>query len=299
MLPFLPESPRWLISNRRYDEARTTLDRLHTSEEAKMEFDQITAQLRIDSHLPKSYVSMFTKKSYRKRSLLSIGTTCAIQCSGILVLNNYQPTLYATLGYNVEKQLLLEGGWITLAWGSGVLGCFIIDRMPRPKLIAGALAGCMVCLINIAALIANFVPSDNSAALNAIVAFLFIYVIFYEGGLDGTQFAYIGEIFPTHLRPKGMNLGVAGICLMNIIWLQSAPAGIANASWKYFLAYIIPGCLAAIGIWLFFPDTWGMPLEEIAMIFGVSQMPIRKDYSLTSSGCGRGNRRSRRCCCLG
>lgn len=126
----------------------------------------------------------------------------------------------------------------------------------------------MVCLIIVAALIANFVPSDNEKALNAIVAMIFLYVVFYEGGLDGTQFAYLGELFPTHLRAKGMNIGVAGICLMNIVWLQSAPTGIANAGWKYFLAYIIPGCLTAIGIWLYFPDTWGVPLEEIAAMFG-------------------------------
>jgi len=52
---------------------------------------------------------------------------------------------------------------------------------------------------------------------------IFVYVVFYEVALDGTQFAYLGELFPTHLRAKGMSLGVAGICLMNIIWLQVAP----------------------------------------------------------------------------
>lgn len=40
---------------------------------------------------------------------------------------------------------------------------------------------------------------------------------------SGTQFAYIGEIFPTHLRAKGICLGVAMISLANIIWLQAAP----------------------------------------------------------------------------
>ncbi|CAK4030488.1 related to sugar transport STP1 [Lecanosticta acicola] len=268
MLPFLPESPRWLILKGRGEEAKRILERLHTAEEAQIELEQISNQLEIDKGLPSDYVSMFRKKSYRKRSLLALGTTMGIQFSGILVINNYQPTLYATLGYPTERQLLLEGGWITLAWGVGVLGCFIVDRMPRPKLIAGALGGCMVCLIIVAALIANFVPSDNQTALQAIIAFLYIYVVFYEGGLDGVQFAYLGELFPTHLRAKGMNLGVAGICLMNIIWLQSAPTGIANASWKYFLAYVIPGCLICIGIWVCFPDTRGVPLEEVAAMFG-------------------------------
>lgn len=164
--------------------------------------------------------------------IFSVARKAEVLQIGILVINNYQPTLYATLGYGTERQLLLTGGWITLAWGCGILGCFIIDSLPRPKLIAGALAGCMVCLIIVAALIANFVPSDNDSALQAIIAMLYVYVVFYEGGRDGTQFAYLGELFPTHLRAKGMNLGVAGICLMNIVWLQSAPTGIANANWK-------------------------------------------------------------------
>jgi hypothetical protein len=75
----------------------------------------------------------------------------------------------------------------------------------------------MCCLIVEAALVANFASASdlasdpNRAALRAAVAMFFVYVIFYEIGLDGTQFSYLGELFPTHLRAKGMNLGVAGI----------------------------------------------------------------------------------------
>ena len=86
--------------------------------------------------------------------------------------------------------------------------------------------------------------------------------------LDGTQFSYLGEIFPTHLRAKGVCLGVSMISLMNIIWLQSAPTAFNKIGWKFYLAFIIPGTLGAIVMWLYFPDTLGRPLEEIAAIFG-------------------------------
>jgi hypothetical protein len=41
--------------------------------------------------------------------------------------------------------------------------------------------------------------------------------------VEGLQFTYIAEIWPAHLRAKGMSAGVAMISLMNIMWLQAAP----------------------------------------------------------------------------
>jgi hypothetical protein len=40
---------------------------------------------------------------------------------------------------------------------------------------------------------------------------------------EGPQFVYLGELFPTHLRAKGVCLGVSMISLLNIVWLQAAP----------------------------------------------------------------------------
>ena len=85
----------------------------------------------------------------------------------------------------------------------------------------------MLTLILEAALIANFVPSNDLAALRAAVAMLFIFEIPYDWCLDGMQFTYIAELWPMHLRAKGMSMGVAMISLMNIIWLQSAPTAFA------------------------------------------------------------------------
>jgi hypothetical protein len=102
--------------------------------------------------------------------------------------------------------------------------------MPRPKLIGGGLAGCQIMLILEAALVANFAGTTNTAALKAAVAMLYIFVVFYEIGLDGTQFVYLGELFPTHLRAKGMALGCCAIALMNVMWLQVTPIAFAYVS---------------------------------------------------------------------
>lgn len=58
------------------------------------------------------------------------------------------------------------------------------------------------------------------------------------------------------------------ISFMNIIWLQSAPTAFVKIGWKFYLCFIIPGSIGGVCIWFFWPNTNGLPLEEVAAIFG-------------------------------
>ena len=151
------------------------------------------------------------------------------------------------------------------------MGCFLNDHFPRNKFMAVGVLGCMIVLSVEAGIIANvdrFIAAGNIAGLRAGVAFLFLIELPYDFFLNGMQFIYISEVWPMHLRAKGMSLGVAMISLMNIVWLQSAPTAFANIGWKFYLAFIIPGTIGSVIMWFLFPDTLGLPLEEVAAIFG-------------------------------
>ncbi|PPJ50896.1 hypothetical protein CBER1_07593 [Cercospora berteroae] len=273
-LYWVPESPRWLCMKDRGEEAKNILLRLHDDPSdpshsfARAEYVQIQKQLTLDRTLDDSWMHIFRKPSLRKRLWLTLGTTGFIQCSGVLVINNYGPTLYRNLGFSETKQLLYPAAWLTLAVGLNAMASLLVDHFNRAKFLAIGVFGCMVTLMIEAALIAEFVPTNNSAALQAAVAMLFIFEIPYDWCLDGLQFTYISEIWPSHLRAKGMSAGVAMISLMNIMWLQAAPTAFETIGWKFYLCFIIPGTIGSVIMWFWFPDTKGKPLEEVAAIFG-------------------------------
>ncbi|UPK95891.1 hypothetical protein LCI18_006826 [Fusarium solani-melongenae] len=283
LLYWLPESPRWLMLKGRYEEARNNLLKLHTPEEAGVEFTQIRLQVEVDKSLQDSYWAMFANRNYRKRTLIGMGTFASIQTSAILVINNYGPMIYGTLGFDNKTQLLYAAAWLTLGWGGGCLALLVVDKIPRPKFIGYGLLGCQACLIIEAALVANFVGTNNMTALRAAVAILFIFVFIYEFALDSAQFVYLGELFPTHIRAKGVSLGCGTLALMNVIWLSVAPTAFNDIGWKFYLCFIIPGCFCAFGILYYFPDTLGLPLEEIDAIFCSDLAEPPEDPSLSYS----------------
>jgi len=103
----------------------------------------------------------------------------------LLILADYGPRLYMLLGFGPVKQLLYPAAWLTFTLGLSIITIFTVDRVPRNRLLATGLWGCMCTLIVEAALTANFVPSNNQNALRAAVAMFFVFQVFDTPMLNG------------------------------------------------------------------------------------------------------------------
>jgi hypothetical protein len=181
---------------------------------------------------------------------------------------DYAPLIFATLGLDAHGQLLILALLVTIGIVENALGMLLVDRFPRPQYMAVGMMGCVAAFAAEAGLVAQYAGSNNENALRAGVAMMFVFGVFYSLGIDGPQFCYLTEIFPSHLRAKGVSLGVATFSLTNIIWLQAAPTAFANIGWRFYLCLVIPSFFLALVMWFFYPDTRGKPLEEIAVMFG-------------------------------
>ncbi|KAH8646847.1 sugar transporter [Xylariales sp. PMI_506] len=273
IVPFMPESPRWLMAHNQPGASLDVLLRMHgvtdqSDEEVQTEVRLINQAIELESAANSlGWLELFKNhpetQNFR-RVMLGWWLMAMVMLSGVCSIGYYISYLFETsVGLSHNLSLLLSGFNGLWYMFSALIPPYIISRIgKRGCLMVGAF-GMGVCFLAMALGIRS---GGYAASIVTVIAF-FLYYTFFAIGYLAVPWLYCAEIMPLHLRSKGNAFTTSSNWVWNFATVMMTPSTMSSQGWKGYLIFTVFNFSFIPFIYFFYPETSGRRLEEIDAIF--------------------------------
>jgi sugar porter (SP) family MFS transporter len=184
-LILVPESPRWLIMNRRDKDALDVMSRVSNREQARAALQEVQASLEAEAGAEQGTLRELFRPAMKL--VLTIGISVAVlqQITGINSVFFYAPMIFEQSGIGTDASFMqaVLVGLVNLVFT--VAAILLIDRLGRRPLLGFGLVGIAVCMLLLAY---GFGSASYSLSSETILAL--------PAGVDnGALLAVAGQVF--------------------------------------------------------------------------------------------------------
>jgi sugar porter (SP) family MFS transporter len=269
VLKVMPESPRWLVSKNRQDEARNILQLIYPPGfDVEPVIRDINEAIERDAAAEKAIgwgILLHPTPAIRRSLLVGVGTAIAQQAVGIDAIQYYLLDVIEDSGIeSQEKQsfILILLGLLKLAFI--FVGGKYFDRRGRRPLFFISLLGMAAALF----VVSMAFVIDDKLSSGATIVGLALYLSFFSVGMGPGAWLVPAETFSTCIRAKAMSVATvlnrATATLMSSTFLSTANA-IGWAS--FFMLLCLISLLVCAFLYIYLPETKGRSLEEMTVYF--------------------------------
>ncbi|KAB8227616.1 general substrate transporter [Aspergillus alliaceus] len=268
----LPESPRWLFTQERYEEGEKVIAALQGKpiehNDVQLQKNIILESIRASGMATKStpMSAVFTggKTQHCRRMLLGASSQFFQQIGGCNAVIYYLPVLFKkSLGQDEFMSMILGGVNMIVYSIFACSSWILIQKVGRRELF---LYGSFGQSISMVLAFACLIPDNVSASKGAAVG-LFTFIATFGATWLPLPWLYPAEISPLKTRVKANAISTCTNWLFNFLIVMVTPIMIQDIKWGTYLFFaVVNACFIPI-IYIFYPETKGRSLEEIDLIF--------------------------------
>ncbi len=240
----IPESPAWLVSQGRVEQARRIVER------------NLGSGVELPRALPRGdhggRLHTLFSKAWRTRTIVG-ATFFTCQVIPYFALGTFVSTVMRALQVTHERQAgLIYNVFLLLG---AIVGWAIIDKLPRRAFLIGSF-----CVASFALALLTLWPAPPQ--LVTVVAFAV--VAFTLSAASCLCYVYLTELFPTSLRGSGIGVAVAASRLGSAAGTFLLPMVMAAFSVRWALgSCVITTLIGAAVCFIWAPETQHSGIDEI------------------------------------
>ncbi|XP_050456657.1 glucose transporter type 1 isoform X4 [Cataglyphis hispanica] len=267
LLPVCPESPRYLLITKQWEEeARKALRRLRASNQVEEDIEEMRAEERAQqAESTISMTELICSPTLRAPLVIGVVMQLSQQLSGINAVFYYSTNLFTSSGLTDESAKFATIGIGAIMVGMTLVSIPLMDRTGRRTLHLYGLGGMFIfsIFITISFLIKEMIDWMSYISVVSTLCF----VVFFAVGPGSIPWMITAELFSQGPRPAAMSIAV----LVN--WMANFLVGIGFPSMKTSLENytFLPFSAFLAVFWIFtykkVPETKNKTFEEILALF--------------------------------
>lgn len=269
----LPESPRWLISKGKSEEAKAMLVKYHANgdednEFVKLEYIEMKNVIELEMANETTWKTLVATPGNRRRMMILVCLGLFSQWSGNGLISFYLSKVLNTIGItSARDQNIINGTLQIWNWITAIVSSFLTAYLKRRTQFGISVCGMLICFVLQTTFAGLFAERGNTNAGIGVVPMLFLFYVFFNLAFNALVYAYPVEILPFPIRAKGFAVLMFFGKAANFVNGFVNPIGLKAIGWKYYLVYVGWLCVEVVLTFLLIVETKGPTLEGIAAKF--------------------------------